>query len=162
MKDKFQRLPLALQKEIAIRLGIGFIALLVLITLLINYQNIYCIIFCLICMIFMFVDGGQMLNNCLNDRYAILTGVCTDIERNKLRRRIKSIDVLIDDKSLTIPIYRRVKSIEIGDTVTIYLPKNTPVYEKQGGYVINSYYAFDLQKGFIKLKQKIRLGNGEE
>jgi hypothetical protein len=51
------------------------------------------------------------------------------------------------DKLLTISVKERMRRLKVGDTVIVYLSKKTPVYTRDGGYWINSYYAIEIRKG---------------
>ncbi len=48
---------------------------------------------------------------------------------------------------LTVSIHERIKRLSVGDTVTIYLSEKTPVYSRDGAYLIYGYYAVEIRKG---------------
>ena len=53
---------------------------------------------------------------------------------------------MVDGKNLKLPIQKRVQTIKEGDTVTVYLSENAPVYEDDGNYIIYSYYALEVRE----------------
>lgn len=95
----------------------------------------------------MIVNGGWLLYNSLQGNYLCVQGVCEQIETTGIRKRVKSICVSIDKNMLHVPVKRKAKGIAQGDTVILYLSDKTPVYEKDGGYMICSYYALEIKKG---------------
>ena len=46
-----------------------------------------------------------------------------------------------------ISVRRRLSGLSVGCGVTLYLSDKAPVYEKNGAYVIDSYYALSLEEG---------------
>lgn len=157
MKEKFKRLPVSLQKFIAIRFGIAFILCLLIATAVINRLNYYVIVTLLAPMLIILIDAVIVLLKCTQQGCLTIQGVCTFTERAKLRGRVKSITIIADDTTLTLPIQRRIKSVDVGDIITLYLPANTPVYEREPKeYFIYNYYTFDVTAGFPKTKKKIK------
>ena len=44
--------------------------------------------------------------------------------------------------------FKNQSQIKEGDTVTVYLSENAPVYEDDGSYIIYSYYALEVRKEY--------------
>lgn len=147
MRDKFKQLPEVLQRQVLIRFIGGIVFLFLFIVIQICFADIY---FSLPCLIFggvVIVNGGWLLYNSLQGNYLSVQGVCEQIETTGIRKRVKSICVRIDKNMLHIPVKRKAKGITQGDTVVLYLSEKTPVYEKDDGYMICSYYALEIKKG---------------
>lgn len=76
----------------------------------------------------------------------VLKGECVEVEKTMLRKRVKAISITVEDKLLTILVRHKLKAPAISDTITVYLPETATVYEKDGGYSIYDYYAFELNR----------------
>lgn len=147
MRDKFKQLPEVLQRQVLIRFIGGVVFLFLFVVIQICFVDIY---FSLPCLLFggvMIVNGSWLLYNSLQGNYLCVQGVCEQIETAGLRKRVKSICISIDKNMLHIPVKRKARGITQGDTVVLYLSDKTPVYEKDGGYMICSYYALETKKG---------------
>lgn len=147
MRDKFKQLPEVLQRQVLIRFIGGIVFLFLFIVIQICFADIYFSLPCLIFGSVMIVNGGWLLYNSLQGNYLCVQGVCEQIETTGIRKRVKSICVSIDKNMLHVPVKRKAKGIAQGDTVILYLSDKTPVYEKDGGYMICSYYALEIKKG---------------
>lgn len=148
MINQFKDIPAALQKQIIIRFGLGMLALILFVIVSICYCNLYFSMPCFLLSAVMFAYGGMLFYNCIKQRYLILQGVCVDVLATRVRRRVKSVTLMIDEKNLKLPIQKRVQPIKEGDTVTVYLSEKTPVYEDGGGYIVYSCYALELRKEY--------------
>lgn len=147
MRDKFRQLPEVLQRQILTRFVSGIIFLFFFIVIQICFADIY---FSLPCLLFggvIIVNGGWLLYNSLQGNYICVQGICEQVETTGIRKRVKSICVNIDKSMLHIPVKRRLRDVTHGDTVILYLSDKTPVYEKDNGYMICSYYALEIKKG---------------
>lgn len=125
MREKFKKLPLALRKQIASRLVLGVVLLVLGMALLGN---------ALLCLPG-FVAGGVLLVSSVRlflqasaGDYLCLHGVCVEIEK---RRRIL-IDV--EGKRIQISVGNPIKGLSVDDAVNLYLLPDTPLYEQDGLY----------------------------
>lgn len=146
MRKKFDELPAPLQKQIAIRLVGGAIFLFLFAVILIGFRDFYFSLPCLLLTVFLLISGLKLCYNSLAGNYMCVQGVCEEIETAGIRKRIKGILVHLEGSTVKIPIRQGMKKLSIGDTVIIYLSDRTPVYERDGGYMICSYYALDMKK----------------
>lgn len=146
LKEKFRQLPAALQKQVLIRGVLGVTALLLFIGILVFTKEFHFGLPCIALSLFMIVNSAQLLYNCTNGKYVVIAGICADVEKTVLKKRVKSIDMKVDGKNLTLPIRHRLKGPSVGDEITVYLPENAPVYEKDGGYCIYSFYAMEIKR----------------
>lgn len=146
MKDKFKRLPEALQKQVVLRLaiGAGFFILFLIVQLCMG--DIY---FSLPCVIFggvMIVNGGLLLYNSTKGNFISVRGVCRQIETMGIRKRVRNIYIDTEPYILKLPVRQRIRNLDKGDTIIVYLSEKTPVYEQDNGYMICSYYALEIRK----------------
>lgn len=148
MKEKFKRLPGALQRQIMLRMaiGIGFLALFFGIQFCLG--DIY---FSLPCVVFggvIIANGGFLLYNGVEGNFISVQGVCRQIEVTRIRKRIRNIyiDTEPEPYILKMPVRHRIRNLNKGDTIILYLSEKTPVYEQDNGYMICSYYALEIRK----------------
>ena len=147
MKDKFKSLPEALQWQILSRFAgaVGF--LLLFITIMIFYRNVYLWLPSLFFMTLLIVSGAVLLYNGIKGNYVSVAGICEDIEVTGIRRRVKKITIKLEENSLTISVRHRIKKLKVGDTVVVYLSVKTPVYPTANGYDTFNYYAMEIRNG---------------
>ena len=75
-----------------------------------------------------------------------LQGECIRMETVGIRKRICSVHLALEQGIVKIPVRQRIKRLSEGDTVGIYVAEKTPVYERDGIYIIGSYYAMEVQR----------------
>ena len=78
--------------------------------------------------------------------YIKAVGVCVQIERAKLFKRIKSIRVQTEKGMLRVMTRQRLRRLQNGDTVVVFLSKRERLYEQNGEYIVCGYYAIEHEK----------------
>lgn len=147
MKERFKGHPVALQKQILYRLGLAAVFLLLFFIMWLEFTDEpYLYVPCLLIALFLSVDGGLLLFNTLKKKYLAIEGKCEYIEVTGIRKRVKSVTLIVGFNRLIIPIRQRMKRLAVGDTVIVYVSDKAPVYEYENGYVIDSYYAIEYRK----------------
>lgn len=146
MKERFRALPDALQKQILIRGLLGVVALLLFVVILICTKEVSFALPCSVLALFMIVNGGQLLYNCIRNKYIVVKGVCTSVEKTALKKRVKSLSLDVEKRVLTVSVRHRLKAPSVGDEISIYFSENAPVYEKDGAYHIYSFYALEINR----------------
>lgn len=76
-----------------------------------------------------------------------LQGECIRLETIGIRKRVRSVHLALEQGIVKIPVRQRIRRLSEGDTVNIYVAEKTPVYERDGIYIISSYYAMEIQGG---------------
>ena len=92
---------------------------------------------CLAVAILFSVAGLQLLADCSEKKYITISGVCSEVERTGLRKRIKSICLKQGAVAIRLPhpdYFSR--SLSSGDSIVVYVASNAPVYEVDGYQVI--------------------------
>lgn len=92
----------------------------------------------------------RLLYTCIRGDYISVSGTCIQVETTAIRKHIKSLTLEYEEevsRLLTVSIHERIKRLSVGDTVTIYLSEKTPVYSRDGAYLIYGYYAVEIRKG---------------
>lgn len=142
MKEIFNHIPGPLRKVILIRLAASAAAVLMLICVLLFQGEWQFAVPCIAVAIVFFVAGLQILADCSEKKYITIIGVCSEVERSGLRKRIKSICMKQGDLAVKLPhpeFYS--KSLNAGDKLIVYVSSNAPVYEVDGYQVICSTLA---------------------
>ena len=83
----------------------------------------------------------------------MITGVCTEIERTGIRKRIKAIYMQSGDHTIRVVGIKPIRNLAVGDTLTLFMADNTAVYNVDGCNVICSYIA--MTKALPTAKRKI-------
>ena len=86
-------------------------------------------------------SAGTLFFRCVSGRYVVVEGVCTDIDKTVIRRRIKAIYIRNDQFSIKLVNAKRIRNLSVGDTVTVYVADNSAVYDVDGMKVICYYLA---------------------
>ena len=147
MKEKFQKLPPALQKLILIRFGASVLSLLLLIIVALLYRDLYlCISFLLFGAVFG-VAGGLLLFRSFAGRYVLVEGVCQQIEQTAIRKKTKSIYFTTEPYVVKVRLRHRLKEIAVGDHIAVFVSDNMPVYQENGCQILNGYIAIEIKKG---------------
>lgn len=147
MKELFAHLPPAIRRQMAVRSGVAMIFFILFFAIWIGTGELSFALPCLILAVFLFVNTAMMFYNIINGNYVCIHGICTSIERTGIRKRVKYITIAPDGKSVMIPIRHKVPGLVQGCGVTVFMSDKTPVYERDGGYVIDSYYTLTLEEG---------------
>ena len=136
-----KQLPQALQMQLLLRSGSGVLALVLFLVVLLLSGEFTFALPCLILSVLMLAHSWSLLRCVIVGNFLCVSGPCEEIERVGLRRRIKTITVRLGDKRVVLPIRHRVKILNIGTTVTLYVSEKTPIYENDGLCHIYEYLA---------------------
>ena len=148
MKNKFRQFPQVLQKQILIRLTAGIVSLLMLVIILLYRGGIELMFPCIGFSSIFFISALQLYARCDEKNYVVIKGTCTEIEKTGLRRKVK--DIYVKEDQFTVRIVRptmKLRSLNVGDRITIYLADNAPVYEMDGCKVICNTLAVEKEYG---------------
>lgn len=148
MKDKFRHFPQVLQKQILIRLTAGIVSLMMLVIILLYRGGLELMFPCIGFSAVFFISALQLYARCDEKNYVVIRGTCTEIEKTRLRRKVK--DIYVKEDQFTVRIVRptmKLRSLNVGDRITIYLADNAPVYEMDGCKVICNTLAVEKEYG---------------
>lgn len=88
-----------------------------------------------------------LLRRCLSGQYVAVSGVFLSVERTGLRRRVKSLTVSAPPHTVKCLPRGKLSGIAVGDTVTLYIAANAPVYERDGCLLVDGCMAIEFTKG---------------
>ena len=150
MREKFRQLPKVLQLQILRRFAVAVVFVIAFFITLFGFWDIYLFLPCLLFAGFFIVNAVLLLYTCIRGDYIAVSGTYVQVDTTAIRKRIKSMTLEYEEEAprlLTVSIHERIKRLSVGDTVTIYLSEKTPVYSRNGAYLIYGYYAVEIRKG---------------
>lgn len=150
MREKFRQLPKVLQLQILRRFAVAVVFVIAFFITLFGFWDIYLFLPCLLFAGFFIVNALRLFYTCIRGDYISVSGTCVQVETTAIRKRVKSLTLEYEEevpRLLTVSIHERIKRLSVGDTVTIYLSEKTPVYSRDGAYLIYGYYAVEIRKG---------------
>ena len=144
LREQFSSLPDPLQRVLAFRLLAALISAILLVACLIFTPGIRLAIPPLISMVYSLFAGSVLFSDWASGNCICLRGTCSAIEKTRFRRRTAAMYVALEDRIIMVRLTFPVPSIQVGDTVAIYLSRHFPVYERDGVQVIPRYYALSV------------------
>ena len=153
MIRSFRKYPPILQKQILIRLAAGIAAYMILPIIWLCKGGLE-LMLPFICFGTVFlISAVQLYTRCEEKGYVVIRGICTQVDRTGLRRRLK--DIYVQEEQFTVRIVRPamwIRSIHVGDSIMIYLADNAPVYEMAGCKVV--YHPLAVEKAPIQTEKQ--------
>lgn len=149
LKKTFEQLPTALQRVIAQRIAAAAVFTLCFLVTFCSFGDVYLFLPSLLFAGFFTMSAIHLLLSCITGDCISVSGTSVQTEKTAIRKRLKSLTLEYEEdgpKNLTVFIRGRMKCPEVGDAVTVYLSKKTPVYGCDGAYRIYSYYAVQIRK----------------
>lgn len=145
MRKRFGRIPQALQKQVLFRSGGSVLFWVLFIIILSSFRDIYLLLPCLL--LACYLTGGSiwLFYQSVAGNYMHLQGECICLETMGIRKKVRSVHLALEQGIVKIPVRQRIRRISEGNTVSIYVAEKTPVYERDGIYIIGSYYAMEIQ-----------------
>jgi hypothetical protein len=149
MLNAFKQIPAPLQKQILHRLGYGVVLLFVTIILFFYTIELFSVLACVFAMIFFVFSSFSLFRRAVIGDYVIISGECLSVILAAVKRSIKTIIIRTDDnRILKITIKHKIKKIEAGTKIIVYVASNMPVYEDGDVYLFNSYLALDIKNEY--------------
>jgi len=140
------KLPQLLKKRIALNILIATLAVVLFFIVIFCFSDVVLALPCLILSVLLIVKTAILFYNCIAGNYLEIKGVCSDVEKTPFRRRVKSITVKAEDKKLKLNAHYSIKNISIGDAITVYISKKSPLYNQNGTYIANEFYGVSVDK----------------
>lgn len=144
MKEKFKNIPQALKTQIFIRLGLAVLAVILAILMSVIAKDFLLGLPCWVLFVYMGINGGILLYNGITENYVSINGTCIGVERSRIFRRVKTITIQTEKGKLKVPIRKRIKKLNEGVNVTVYVSVKSRVYDNGDGMAIFGYYAIDV------------------
>lgn len=75
-----------------------------------------------------------------------LQGQCIRIDTARLRKRVRAVQLVLEQGTVKILVRYHISRLSEGDTIVVYVAEKTPVYERDGIYIIGNYYAMEIRR----------------
>ena len=144
LREQFFSLPEPLRRVLVFRLLAALISAILFIACMIISPGIRLAIPPLISMVYSLFAGSVLFSDWASGNCICLRGTCSAIEKTLFRRRTAAMYVSLEDKIIMVRPTFPIPTVQVGDTVAIYLSRHFPVYERDGVQVISRYYALSV------------------
>ena len=142
-KRQYEHLPAPLRQLINLRLIGAAAGLFLTLVILLVFAEPPLMLPSLLLLFWSSADAWRLYRLFTHQEYLVLSGVCTKVDMSPIRRRPKAIYTDIEGRSVKISLNRPLGSVMIGDTIVIYLSRQSPIYESDGVSTIFRYYAVE-------------------
>jgi hypothetical protein len=143
-REQFSSLPDPLRRVLAFRLLVALVSAILCFVCCFFAPGIQLAIPPLIFMVYSLFTGSVLFSDWASGNCICLQGTCSAIEKTLFRRRMAAIYVSLENRIIMLRPSFPVPSVQVGDTVAIYLSRHFPVYERDGVQVISRYYALSV------------------
>ena len=144
LREQFSSLPDSLRRVLVFRLLAALISAILFLVCLGFAPGIRLAIPPLISMVYSLFAGSVLFSDWASGNCICLRGTCSAIEKTLFRRRMAAIYVSLENRIIMLRPSFPVPSVQVSDTVAIYLSRHFPVYERDGVQVISRYYALSV------------------
>lgn len=142
MKD-FRHIPVPLQKQIAVRLGLAIAALLLFCIMLYMTRDAFSVLPCIVLSAFCAVNAWALYCRSVRGGYVILHGICESVELTTIKKRIKAVRLVTEEHTVRIAMKQRLRQIAVGTVLTLYVSDSAMVEESDGVLTLHQYLAID-------------------
>ena len=143
MLKEFKRLPEPLQKQTLIRLGCSGLFLILLIVFLKSARDIYLWLPCAGATVLFLAAGILLFCRAAQGDYIVISGECAEVGATPVKRRAKYIVLHADVCDVKVMLRNRLRKINKGAVVRLYVLSSTPLYEERNGCLLRSYIAIE-------------------
>ena len=137
MRKEYHDFPAVLRKQILIRIAGSFLGFVLILAVIVAGGGIQQLLpGFTIALVFM-SDTAFLFYRCLEKRYVVIRGICEQIEFSSFRKRIKSVQIQCDGKTVKlVGQLHNLRNLKIGDESEVYVADTAPVYEDDGIYLV--------------------------
>lgn len=147
MKARFLALPAALRAEILRRIAASAASLMLFAVILIFGVDIWLGASMAVFAAVFTAMALTLIRCCLSGHYVAVSGICIEVKRSGLRRRVRTVTVSAPPHTVKLFPQCKVSGIAAGDTVTLYMSDKAPVYEYNGQRLVDGCIAIEFVKG---------------
>lgn len=119
---------------------------MVLLFLMTGSRDLYLLLPCILCIFWLAGSGFWLFVQAAGGNYMRLQGQCIRIDTAGLRKRVRAVYLALEQGTVKIPVRYRISKLSEGDTIVVYVAEKTPVYERDGEYIIGNYYAMEIRR----------------
>ena len=149
------QIPAPLRRQILLRCAGAGLGVAMFLIVLIYSTDWRFMVPCAAAAVLCLTSAALLFDRCVQGKYVVITGNCTEIERTSIRKRVKAIYLQTEEHQIKLVGVRPVRNLIAGDTLNLFVVDNTPVYNTDGCNVICSYIA--LSKTLPTQKKEIQI-----
>ena len=139
IRDGFKAIPAALQRQILRRGLMGCAFLLFSVVFLLMGYDALLVLPGVGFMLFSFTSAVWLFHIADRKRYVIVEGICAEVTKSMLFKRIRSLTLEVDGKLLCVQLKQHKRSYKVGTKLRLYLQENAKVYERDGALLSYEY-----------------------
>lgn len=140
MEEKWKLIPLAMQRQLLIQLGLSSLNLVLGAAAFVFFTVTVAVPFLLGAALLMF-SALRLYRIAVEGQYLVLKGVILKVERTLLRLRAKALLLEVEGKALRVVLRNRRILAQEGERVILYIADTTPLYEWRGLHQLHTYLA---------------------
>lgn len=145
MLQELGRMPEPLRRQILLRLGISLLFLVLMCILIAAAGDIYLWIPCAGASVCLAAAAFLLFRRVVLDEYVVVCGECSEVGLTPLKRRAKYLIVQTETCKLKVMLQGKLGKISTGAEVSLYIAKNTSVYEQNGLKMLYTYIAITVK-----------------
>jgi len=145
MLKEFKVIPEPLQRKLILQVGLGLCGLLVFIFLLATLRNFGIALPGLALFVFFAICTFRLFVISVSKDYIVISGVCSKVNLTAIKKQTKSIILNAEGKSVKVIIKQRLKKIQPGAAIDVYVYKNAQAHQFNNEYVLPAHIAIDVK-----------------
>lgn len=146
MKHTAQKIPIALQRVILVRLGIALLSLAISVLLFVRFGGITLAVPFLLAALLLAGHAVYIHQLAAGGHCLKLGGTVLNVEQSFLRGRPKALLIEAEGVALRVILHGRLKAPAVGNPVVLYIPDTATLYEWRGMHQLESYLALTTKK----------------
>ena len=139
IRDGFKAIPAALQRQILRRGLMGCAFLLFSVVFLLMGYDALLVLPGVGFMLFSFASAVWLFHIADKKRYVVVEGVCAEVTKSILFKRVKTVTLEADGKILRIQLKQHRRGYRAGAKLRLYIQESAKVYERDGALLIYDY-----------------------
>lgn len=143
MKEKLQKLPPPLRKQALLRFSGAGACFCLLLVVAVGYRQLMLWFPFLVVGAFSAGSGALLMWRVDQGKVLVVEGVCREVELTLFRRRPKAVVMECGDRQVKVYLYARVRNLDVGERLRLYVAESAPVYEEAGLLVLSGYLALE-------------------
>ena len=106
-------------------------------------------------MLFSFTSAVWLFHIADRKRYVIVEGICAEVTKSILFKRVKTVTLEADGKILRIQLKQHRRGYRAGAKLRLYIQESAKVYERDGALLIYDYILIEqrMQKSRVKAEK---------
>ena len=137
MRKEYHDFPAVLRKQILIRIAGSILGFVLILAVIVAGGGIQQLLPGFTIALGFMSDTAFLFYRCLEKRYVVIRGICEQIEFSSFRKRIKSVQIQCDGKTVKlVGQLHNLRNLKIGDELEVYVADTAPVYEDDGIYLV--------------------------